>query len=132
MKSLILFMLVSYGEHPPAPEGKIKGIYYLKNTFGHIHQNPSIYSSSITTVSCGHPIKVYISKKKGKNNKWERVKAGAFIGYIKRKFLVKHEPSCFQDKYPRFFEDIGLESTDIYYWGRLYDQYISKKTKVKK
>lgn len=134
MKYLIFFIIASYGQLLPKPsKPQIKKVHYLKNMYGHIHQNPSIYSSSLTTISCGHPIKVYeSSKKKIHGEKWEYVKVGSVKGYIPKSFLTQKTPVCLQDKYPRFYEDVDLSTTDIYYWGRLYDHYITKKTKVKR
>ena len=133
MKYLIFFIIASYGQRLAEPQIKTKGIYYLKSMYGHVHQNPSPYSNSLTTVSCGHPIKVYASSKKDAyGEKWEHVKVGLFTGYILKRLLAQKQTWCLQDKYPRFFEDIGLSTTDIYYWGRLYDHHISNKTKVQR
>ena len=134
MKLLLFFIITSY--FSPLLEAfskeKVPQVQYLKSMYGHIHQNPSIYSSSLTTVSCGHPIKVYDSSKKSHGEKWKYVKVGLFTGYIKKNLLSKKQPGCLQDRYPRFYEELKLGTTDIYYWGRLYDHYISRKTKVKK
>lgn len=110
---------------------------YFRPIFGHVHRNPSKYSSSLTTISCGHPIKVYkLTPKKGRsvtifNKVWRYVKVGPYEGYIDKKYLVKSKPNCFQDRYPKFFDSLELDLTELYYWGRLYDQYVFGKSRVR-
>lgn len=101
-------------------------VMYYKYMFGNVHQNPSRYSSALTTISCGHPVKIYSIKM----GDWTKVKVGAQIGYLPMEYLSSKRPVCFQDKYPRFFDQFSLGPTDLYYWGRLYDQYVMGKSKV--
>lgn len=116
---------------------KLLKISYLKNIFGHIHQNASRSSTSLTTLSCGHPIKVYeVTNKAGKKftvfgSGFFYVSAGNYYGYMQSHFLVDKKPNCFQKKFPKFFDELSLEITDLYYWGRLYDQYSQGKSTVK-
>lgn len=111
-------------------------ISYLKNIFGQIHLNPSRYSTSLTSLSCGHPIKIYeVVENSGKlrvifNENWHYVKVGGYEGYINKNFLSNKKPHCFQDSYIKFFDQFDLDLTELYYWGRLYDQYIQGKSKV--
>lgn len=114
------------------------GIKYFNQMFGHLHQRPDVYSTSLTTLACGHPVKIYEIKVTKKNDKnliqntaWRRVKVGPYYGYIHISNLSKGRPYCFQDEYPQFFGKISLDITDIYYWGRLQDQYISGKSRVR-
>lgn len=106
---------------------KVQAVKYYNNPFGNVHQNASMYSSVMTTVACGHPVKVY-SQKMGS---WVKVKVGASSGYMLESFLSSNRVNCFQDKFPRFFDQFQLGPTDLYYWGRLYDQYSIGKSKVK-
>jgi len=46
-------------------------------------------------------------------------------GYIKSDFLARNKVRCLQDRYVRFFSRLNLEISDIYYWGKLYDQFVS-------
>lgn len=120
---LLTFLLLS-------PSGFSKNettqkIVYYKNLFGHIHKNPSRYSQSLSTISCGHPIKILgIKGKEIQIGGFSKVKVGPYVGYIDRKYLSSRKMECFQDRYPRFFDNIGLTLSDMYYWGKLYDQYV--------
>ena len=111
-------------------------IYYLNQIFGIVHQNPSRYSAALTTISCGHPLKVRrLLDAKGKevaaNEDWFFVKVGAYEGHILKEYASKQKPDCFQDHFPKFFDSFELEVTDLYYWGRLNDQYVTGKSKVR-
>lgn len=102
---------------------------YLNQMFGHIHQNPSRYSQSMSTVACGHPLKVMKLVQEDGTEKvifskeWNRVSTGPYEGYIQERYISDKKPSCFQDRFPKFFQAINLELTEMYYWGRLYDHY---------
>lgn len=107
-------------------------IFYYKNIFGNVHQNPSNYSAALTTITCGHPVKVYLKQSNLKNNQsWKKVKVGPYTGHIYGGFLIKKRPSCFQDEYPRFFDMFEMDLADLYYWARLYDQYIQGESQVR-
>ncbi len=112
-------------------------IAFFKKIFGHIHQNPSKYSTSITTISCGHPIKIYnVIGPDGRraeifNKKYMLIKAGPYDGYVLKSLLSKDRPKCFQDEYPRFFDQFELDISEMYNWGRLNDLYLVRRTRVK-
>lgn len=53
---------------------------YLNVPFAHVHQNPRIYSTSLTAISCGHPLNIYAEKKKG----WYFIKVGLYKGMLKK------------------------------------------------
>lgn len=118
-----------------ASKKKYVGLLYYKNMFGHIHQNTSNYSTSLSTLSCGHPVKIYKKQYKSGhtqiifNETWNMVKVGPYEGYIQTDFLSKTKVKCFQDKYPKFFDEMKLEISDMYYWGRLYDQFVTGSSK---
>jgi len=114
------------------------GVRYYRNMFGHLHQSPSVYSPSLTTISCGHPVKIFkIVKEKtlGEitffNNHWNLAKVGNYYGHIDSRSLSKKKGKCFQDKYPKFFERFDVSLADLYYWGRLHDLYIKGRSKVR-
>jgi hypothetical protein len=112
------------------------GVSYYQNMFGLVHQNPSRYSMALTTISCGQPIQMYqLTSKQGQSVQlpegWMLVKVGAYDGYLPKEHLSRNRISCFQDRYPKFFEGFELELTDLYYWGRLYDHYLWGKSKVR-
>lgn len=137
MKKIILLFFLTQASAFANSNLRLLKISYLKNTFGHIHQNASRSSTSLTTLSCGHPIKVYeVTNKAGQKfttfaSGFFYVSAGNYYGYIQSSFLVDKKPNCFQKKYPKFFDALSLEITDFYYWGRLYDQYSQGKSTVK-
>lgn len=136
--SVILFFL--YCSSIQAEEfvnTKVKSIGFFKKIYGHVHKNPFRYSLGLTTITCGHPMKILKvqSEKKGPyrdtfSNKWKYVKVGPYHGYILDSYISKKRPLCAQDKYPKFFEKMNLEISDMYYWGKLYDQYLVGKSKV--
>lgn len=96
---------------------------YFKHIMGHIHKNPSDYSSSLTTIQCAQSVKLIEDKEVSVPKGWFYVKVGEDMGYIRSDFLLEKRPSCFQQKHPEFFNALNLDLTDLYYWGRLYDQF---------
>ena len=108
---------------------------YYKNIYGHLHQSSSSYSSSINTLSCGDKVKLIQDKKtivtEFSKYSWTKVKFGLKTGFIRSDFLVRKLPNCFQTKYIKFFNRFELGLQDIYAWGKLYDQYVSGKAKVR-
>lgn len=110
------------------------GIYYYNQIFGNVHQNPSRYSNTLTTIACGHPMKVYkVSSKKGTtiHLDWREVRVGPYLGFMRTEFLDARRPKCFQDKYPKYFDLFEPSLAEIFYWGRLYDQYVRGRSKVR-
>lgn len=110
------------------------GVYYLKNIFGHVHQNPSRLSASLTTISCNHPVKVYKKSEKEEldfEDGWVDAIVGPYEGFIEGRFLSAKQVQCFQDRYMKFFDSFSLELSELYHWGKLYDQYIDGKSKVR-
>lgn len=107
---------------------KYTQILYYKNTFGHIHRNPSRYSTSLTTISCGHPLRKLKGRKK-LDPRWTYISAGPYKGHVLTQFLSNKRIKCFSDVHSNFFDKMNLSITDMYYFGRLYDQYIIGKTR---
>lgn len=116
---------------------KVMGeVQYFRQIFGVVHQNTSRYSTALTTISCNHPVKlIRLVDAKGKevasNDTWAFVKVGAYEGYLVRENLAKQKNDCFQDRYPKFFDSFEPDLSELYYWGRLYDQYVNGKSKVR-
>src|SRR5690606_10699533 len=69
---------------------KVQMIKYLSIPWGHVHQNQSRYSASMTTVSCGHPLKVLET-----GEDWHKVVAGPYTGFIQSGFLSEKKPNCY-------------------------------------
>ncbi len=112
-------------------------IMYYNQTMGNIHQNASRYSQTLTTISCNHPVKVQKvidqSKKESiyfGNGQWMAVNVGPHEGYLLKHLLSDKKVDCFQDKYPKFFEEMNMSLTDLYYLGRLHDHLMSGRSKV--
>lgn len=138
MKLFLMLSILSLSQFSFAANKKrLIGVYYYKNLFGHVHQNASRYSTSLTTLACGHPVKVYeiprenTSNLKVINNMWAMVKVGHYEGFLRYDHLSKTRVNCFQQKFPKFFENFDLEISELYHWGRLYDLYVEGKSKVK-
>lgn len=109
---------------------------YFNQMYGHIHQTPSRYSTSLTNISCGHPLRVLSVTQSGQtrsifNERWKFISTGPYEGYLPKSFISNSKPECFQDKYTRFFELFDLSITDMHFWGRLYDHFLIEKTELK-
>lgn len=114
-----------------SPDEKLVGIFYFTPMFGHVHQSPSVNSGSLTTIQCSHPLKVFESSKVSIGKEWAYIHVADFKGFVFKKFLSEKRPSCFQGKYPKFFDSLNLDLSELYYWGRLSDQLIQGETRVK-
>lgn len=133
MKWLLLllpFMSYTYAETVSTDE-KVVGVFYFKEMFGHVHQTAVKTSGSLTTIQCSHPVKVIESSKVSIPSDWAYVQVADYKGFIEKSFLSTKKPECFQGKYPKFFDALNLDLAELYYWGRLNDQYIQGETRVK-
>jgi hypothetical protein len=99
--------------------------------FGHVHSKSDSFSSSLSTLACGHPVKVIRNRGTYDRDVWFYVKVAGVKGYIKREFLQQKRPSCFQSKYPKYFNALNLDLNELYYWGRLSDHFVEGESKVK-
>lgn len=113
-----------------AIEEKVVGIYYFNALFGHIHETPLKSSPSLTTIQCGHPLKVIESSKVTVGPEWHYVNTADYKGFVLKQYLGAKRPDCFQGKYPKFFDGLNLDLSEIYYWGRLRDQMVEGRSKV--
>ncbi len=102
--------------------------YYI-NFMGHIHENPSKDSTSVTVIQCSHSLK--IQPVKNKIPGWTYVSVGDDKGYIQSKYLSDKRPDCLQAKYPKFYNSLQLDITEMYFWARLYDHYTLEKSMVR-
>ncbi len=115
-----------------AEEKTMQKVVYMKNVYGHIHQNPSRYSSSVSTVHCGYPLTIFANKN-GRffvNEHWYYTEAGPFKGFVHKDHVLAKRGPCFQKKYPRFFDKAGLTLTDYYKLGRLHDLLLTGVSKA--
>jgi hypothetical protein len=130
-KIFILAFLFNLPSLNAAPKEAVRVLYFSK-LFGHIHKNPSRYSQSLSTIGCGHPTKVIGNTETSSSGvSYLKVKVGPYVGFISKSYLKTKKPNCFADEYPRFFDNLNLSLTDMYYWGKLYDQYITGRSRVK-
>lgn len=137
MRQFYCFIILSLGLFPQlsvASEWEkneiLVGVFYFKNMYGHVHQNASKYSTPLTTIECGHPVKVYEIRGRQGDKKWSRVKVANYKGYVLGEFLSSKKMKCFQDRYPKFINKFPLDVSEMYYWGRLNDQYVRGKSQV--
>jgi len=126
---LLLTSLFSFADSSSTDE-KVVGVYYMKPLFGHVHQSSVRTSASLTTIQCAHPVKVIESSKVSVSIEWSYVQVADYRGFILKQYLSEKKPDCIQGKYPKFFDKLNLDLSELYYWGRLYDQYIQGETRV--
>lgn len=113
------------------------GVKYFSQAMGNVHQNSSRFSQVLTTISCNHPVKIMREfSKDGKDMtslsdpNWTLVHVGPYEGYLMSEYLTEKKNVCLEEEYPKFFDGLDLDITDLYYWARLYDQYVQGKSKV--
>lgn len=131
MRFFLIFLIFSFAVTAKTKAKKktsdFVGISYLNITFGHVHENPNDLSASLTTIACGYPVKVF-AKAGMKDSDWKYVKVGSDFGYVRERFLDSTKPDCLQSKYPKFFNNLNLDLSEMYYWGRLHDQILMEAT----
>jgi hypothetical protein len=131
------FFLIGNHSHARIVKKTVVRIAFLNKMFAHVHQNASRYSTAITTLSCGHPVKIYkVTENTGHsaetfNKSYKFIKVGPYDGYILKNLLSSSRPKCFQDKFPRFFDQFEMDIAQMYNWGRLNDLYLLKRTRVR-
>jgi hypothetical protein len=126
---LLLSSLLSFAETTSTDE-KVVGVFYMTPMFGHVHQSSVRTSASLTTIQCAHPVKVIESSKVSVAPEWAYVQVAEYRGFIMRQYLSEKKPECFQGKYPKFFDSLNMDLSELYYWGRLYDHYVQGETRV--
>ena len=135
-----LFFLQTATAGEPAAAAMKKsmiGVRYFSKPMGNVHQNPSRYSLVLTTISCNHPVKVMKeTSADGKEfvlyaeDKWNLVMVGPYEGYVMAEYLSEKKNECFEEEYSKFFDGLNLGVNELYYWARLYDQYVQGKSQV--
>jgi hypothetical protein len=114
-----------------ATDEKVVGIFYFTPIFGHVHQASSKTSGSLTTIQCSHPVKIIESSKVSVAKEWAYVHVAEHRGFILREYLSSKRPECLQGKYPKFFDALNLDLSELYYWGRLYDHYYQGESRIR-
>lgn len=126
---MILSSLLSFAETVSSDE-QVVGVFYMTPVFGHVHQSSVRTSPSLTTIQCAHPVKVIESSKVSVSQEWAYVEVADYRGFILKQYLSEKKPECLQAKYPKFFDGINMDLSELYYWGRLYDHYLQGETRV--
>lgn len=142
--AVFLFLSVFLVNHSFAQEVQgeltrnIVGVKYFSQIMGNVHQNASRYSQVSTTISCNYPVKVLKEVRKNgteniffDKNQWELVRVGPYEGFILSEYLTDSKNVCFEEEHSKFFDGLELDINDLYYWARLYDQFVQGKTKVR-
>lgn len=111
-------------------QAKVVGRMYFNEFMGHLHKSASKISNSLTTIQCSQSVKILDEKGKFNSGEWFYVSVGEDKGYIHSQFLQTSRPECFQEKFPRFYQKLELDITDMYYFGRLQDHYLKAITRA--
>lgn len=135
VKKIFIIFLIMQSSLAKDQSKVLDKVMYVNKIFAQVHKNPSRHSIYLTTTECGHPVKVYklVSKSKSRvlfNRTWKIVKVGSYDGYMNSEYLSSTKVNCFQDKYPKFFDSLSLEINEMFYWGKLYDQYVTGKSRA--
>ena len=86
-----------------------------------MHQNQSRYSRVISNFECNQPFKLVKD-----HGEFSEVSYAAYKGFIlSRNLISSKNKECPQDKYSKFFEYLSLDVSDMHYWGRLQDLYVT-------
>lgn len=123
MKFAIFMVVISFFLNPLYIEAKVVARMRFQAIMGHLHKNPSRFSSSLTTLQCGHPVKIIEDTTIHTPAGWFYAQVGQDKGYIQEHFLNATHPKCLQGRYQRFFNELNLDLSDMYYWGRLSDYF---------
>lgn len=130
--STIFFIQGACAQVASAPKKEIVGIKYYNQMMGNVHQNSSRYSQVLTTISCNYPVKITrVVGQRPDDLMWSYVTVGPYEGFIMNEYLSDRKADCFEENYSKFFDGLELDINDLYYWARLYDQYVHGKSKVK-
>jgi hypothetical protein len=119
---LVIGMTSSFGQSTKP------SIYYFNQMFGHILETPQPNAASVSTIPCQFPLRM--STTQSENDLWHRVEAQDLKGFVLKEYLSSSKVDCFQEKYPKFFEQLNLDVSEMYYWGRLYQNFSLGKSEV--
>jgi hypothetical protein len=98
-------------------------IVYLSQSFAHIYSKPFNNTEALTTIACGHPLKVSSTPDNQYKN-WLQVELEGQIGYVYKDFTTSSRPKCFQAQFNSFYRGLKLDLEDLYYWGRINDKVL--------
>lgn len=124
MKVLLLTLIISTLSMSQTVVARM----YFKDFMGHVHKTPSSDSSSLTAVQCAFKVKI-LKSKDSIDPMWSYVKVGEDIGFIETSRLTSNRPNCFQSKYQEYYNSLNLDLTDLYYLGKINEQFVTKESK---
>lgn len=127
---LLAFLSAFTFAETTSTDERVVGVFYMTPLFGHVHQSAMRTSASLTTIQCAHPVKVIESSKVSTSPEWAYVQVADYRGFIMRSYLSEKRPDCIQGRYPKFFDSLNMDLTELYFWGRLYDHYVQGETRV--
>lgn len=122
-KTLILTGLLCCFGAVHGAEKNIGKLYY-QGFMGHLHEEASDSSASMTALQCAHAVNLVEKDGVSVPAGWRYAKVGEDYGFIRSRFLGEKRPDCFQEKYPKYYNNLNLDLSDFYYWGRLSDHWI--------
>ena len=85
----------------------------------------------MTALQCAHAVNIIEVEELTTPTGWMLARVGEDLGYIRSKFLSSNRPECFQEKYPKFYGNLNIDLTDLYYWGRLSDHFIEGESQAR-
>ena len=97
---------------------------FVSPIFTLLNQSPSVTSTTVSTVACGHEVEK-LSREHLNKEFWNYVKVNNYTGYMEKRYLTDKKVKCLQDEYPRFFLEFDLDLTDSFYFAKLYGKYES-------
>ena len=103
--------------------------YFIEKNFVILGQNPRPTTNSISILSCGS--KVNLLPQKNPKQEWTFIKVGSYEGYVKKQFLNKKKPDCFEDRFPKFYNSFRIKLSEMYYWARLNHHLLENKPHVR-
>ena len=125
-KTIIFFIVILLSSQSSAEVGRL----YFNQFLGHVHKSADKDSSSLTIVQCSHSVKI-LKHEKSLSDDWLYVQVGEDKGFIQKDYLSSKKPICLQEKYPKFYLELGLDLTDMYFWGKLNDHFVKGTSKIK-
>jgi len=97
-------------------------VSFFNLDMGTLHETASAYSQALTTIACNQP--VHVDKAASAPVGWSKVSVGPYSGFVKTSHLSHEKGVCLFDKYSKFIDALDLGISDLYYLGRLSDQFV--------
>lgn len=102
---IFLFLMLCFSS-----QGKT---WFTEASFTHLFEFAAAEGTYVDTLPCGSP--VHLISEKGS---WLYVDWKGKKGFLKKSATAENPPSCFREKYPKFYEALPIDSADLHYWGK--------------